>query len=165
MAALTVMTTVGAGSIAAASQAPSPAGSRPAAIVKMVCSSEAVGKIDEILGEPAKVSDPTWVNHLYSCDYAFGGATMVLSVKELSSWSQTIGYFRSLETPLKKKMTLYGLGQGAFNTRVGSVVVRKDWKVLVVDVAALPKSLAATSTASNIGLSVAGAIMLCWKGD
>ena len=36
---------------------------------------------------------------------------------------------------------LANLGQGAYQTTDGSVVVRKDWKVLLVNVAKLPPQL------------------------
>jgi len=63
---------------------------------------------------------------------------MVLSVKELSSWAQTKGYFAMLGRQLGDTGKLGNLGQGAFTTSNGSVVVRKDWKVLLVDITALP---------------------------
>ncbi len=56
-----------------------------------------------------------------------------MSVKELSSKSQTSAYFSDLAHQFGDKQTLYAFGQGAFLTDNGSVVVRKDWKVLLVD--------------------------------
>ena len=53
---------------------------------------------------------------------------MVLSVKELSSWTQTYAYFDELAETLHKTAPVPGLGQGAFVVRDGSVVVRKDWR-------------------------------------
>lgn len=91
---------------------------------------------------------------------------MVLSVKELSSWSQTLGYFGQLGAKLGKKTPLYNLGQGAFGTDDGSVVVRKDWKVLLVDTSGLPASFGLPPTnPGQIALSVASAILGCWHGD
>ena len=66
---------------------------------------------------------------------------MELSVKELSSWAQTKAYFRSLGTQMGQVRTLKGLGQGAFQTTNGSMVVRKDWKVLLVDTARPARSV------------------------
>ncbi|MGO8860915.1 MAG: hypothetical protein ACLQRH_09135 [Acidimicrobiales bacterium] len=42
-------------------------------------------------------------------------------------------------------------------------VVRKDWKVLAVNISA-PLGTA-TSTTNDVALSVAAAIMGCWSGD
>ena len=63
---------------------------------------------------------------------------MELSVKELSSWAQTKQYFDSLAATLGRTRDLPGLGQAAFQTTDGSVVVRKDWKVLLVDSSGAP---------------------------
>jgi hypothetical protein len=133
----------------------------------MVCHSEAAGDIAELVGETAKVTTPTWKNHLYSCEYRYGkSAYFSLSVKELSNWQQTYTYFDDLAASLKKVASVRDLGQGAFRTRDGSVVVRKDWKVLVVDVSALPSSFGEPSFSSGeIALDVAGAILGCWDGD
>ena len=97
---------------------------------------EAQHEIASPLGETATVSTPTWVDHLYSCRYDYPTGSMTLSIKELSSWDQTTAYFDGLATGMGKARDLQGLGQGAFQTTDGSVVVRKDWKVLLVDIAA-----------------------------
>ena len=44
---------------------------------------------------------------------------------------------------------IYGLGQGAFQATDGSVVVRKDWKVLVVDTSGLPAEFGVPSASSG----------------
>ena len=89
-------------------------GAEPSKLAKMVCLPKAVQDIDEIVGGQAVVADKAWVKHLYSCQYRYGTGTMVLSVKELSSWSQTLSYFKALAKTMGKKMALYDLGQGAF---------------------------------------------------
>jgi hypothetical protein len=135
----------------------------PSRLATMVCAPKAAGEIDQIVGQHATVTDKTWLDHRYSCRYRFKLGTMVLSVKELSSWSQTFRYFRSLGAELGRKQTLYALGQGAFKTRDGSVVVRKDWKVLLVDTSRLPREV--SSNTGSIALDVAAAIIECWHGD
>jgi hypothetical protein len=142
---------------------PQAAGKRPSKLATMVCAPKAADEINQIVGQNAIVEGKTWLDYRYSCDYRFKLGTMVLSVKELSSWSQTLGYFRSLGTRLGRKQPLYGLGQGAFVTRDGSVVVRKDWKVLLVDTSGLPGET--SSSTGDIPLAVAAAIMECWHGD
>ncbi len=149
----------------AGAASPRPAGAQPSTIARMVCEPKAVGEINALLGQQATVVDKTWVKHVYSCDYVYSDGTMVLSVKELSSWSQTLSYFKLLATKLGKQMNLYGLGQGAFKLHDGSVVVRKDWKVLVVNTAGLPASFTSSTNTNDVALSVAAAIMECWHGD
>ena len=59
-----------------------------------------------------------------------------------------------------------GLGQGAFRTSGGDVVVRKDWKVLLVDVSALPSQFGVPSTsATDVAYTVADVVLGCWDGD
>jgi hypothetical protein len=145
---------------------PQPAGRLPSPIAKEVCGKKAATEIANVLGETAHVSIPTWRDHLYSCDYRYGAHWMALSVKELSSWPQTYAYFDGLADDLHRQMPLFRLGQGAFQARDGSVVVRKDWKVLLVDISGLPGSFGnPTSTSANVALSVAGVILACWHGD
>jgi hypothetical protein len=150
----------------AAAAGPQPAGSTPSPIAVEVCSHKAQSQIDAVFELTSIVSTPTWSDHLYSCTLAFPQGQVRLSVKELSSWSATMAYFEGLGAQLGHKQTLYGLGQGAFLTNGGSVVVRKDWKVLLVDdskfdVAALSRQ-SLGGTAAEL---VASVIMACWAGD
>jgi hypothetical protein len=132
----------------------------------MVCQNEARKEIASALGEAATVSDPTWVDHLYSCRYSYPAGSMELSVKELSSWAETRAYFKMLADQLGKKRNLENLGQGAFQTLNGSVVVRKDWKVLLVDSSGLPARFGVPPTSSgDVAVTVGDVILGCWAGD
>jgi hypothetical protein len=156
----------GAASTTSTTRAPLPAGRYPSEISKMVCRPEARQDIAEVLGVKATVSDPSWVDHLYSCRYSYPTGSMELSVKELSSWSQTTAYFESLASQMGKARSLQNLGQGAFQTTNGSVVVRKDWKVLLVDTAMLPAQFGVPPTPSEaVAVTVADVILGCWAGD
>ena len=117
----------------AASETPLPAGRTPSTIATMICRPKARQEIASVVGEFARVSRPTWTDHLYSCQYKYPTGSFVLSVKELSSWTQTRSYFRTLAKQMGDSKTIYGLGQAAIKTRDGSIVVRKDWKVLLVN--------------------------------
>ena len=147
--------------------APLPAGRDPSAVSRMVCSTEARTKLDDALSMAASsVSDPLWVHHLYSCTFRFATGALSLSVKELSSSLETTAYFNSLAARLGRSQTLYGLGQGAFVTSDGSVVARKDYKVLLVDTSAYAGGTrAATTGSANPAEIVASTIMTCWAGD
>ena len=150
----------------AGAETPQPAGREPSSIAKAICRPKAANLIHDVVGEAARISTPTWRNHLYSCDYRYAGGTMVLSVKELSSWSQTYRYFDGLGRSMHKTIPILQLGQGAFRVRDGSIVVRKDWKVLLVNVAGLPRQFGNPATSvEGVALSVAGVILDCWHGD
>jgi hypothetical protein len=132
----------------------------------MVCASEAQRNIDRTLGVTGVVDRPTWVDHRYSCRFAYPSGAFTLSVKELSSWPETYAYFHSLASSLGDTGTVSGLGQGAFTTRNGSVVVRKDWKVLLVDISRLSTQFGAPPTSSaDAAYTVADLILGCWSGD
>jgi hypothetical protein len=148
--------------------APLPAGPTPSSLAVQICASEAREGIASTLGEAANISTPTWsaAQHLYSCDYRYPSGSFTLSMKELSSWPQTYAYFDSLQTQLGKTMDLQNLGQGAFQSPNGSVVVRKDWKVLLVDASALPAQFGVPPTSSSTAVvAVAEVILGCWAGD
>ena len=145
---------------------PQPAGASPSEIALMVCQPKAAGEIQDVLGETAVVEDRTWKDDLYSCKYRFSTGTMVLSVKELSSWDQTYSYFAMLGKTLGKTSTVLNLGQGAFQVKNGSVVVRKDWKILLVDITGLPSRFGSPPTSSgDVAATVAFIILGCWAGD
>lgn len=147
-------------------KAPLPAGPHPSEIAKMVCEKEAQHDLTSALGETATVSTPTWADHLYVCRYAYPSGSMTLSIKELSSWSQTLAYFNGLAARMGKKRSLQGLGQGAFQTTDGSIVVRKDWKVLLVDISGLPPQFGVPATSSgDVAVTVGDVILGCWSGD
>jgi hypothetical protein len=132
----------------------------------MVCSTKALKELDNVLGVTGTVSTPTWSDHTYSCRYAYANGSFTLTVKELSSWPQTKAYFGSLGATLGNAAKATGLGQGAFTTKNGSVVVRKDWKVLTVDISGLPPQFGVPSTsAADNAFTIADVIMGCWNGD
>jgi hypothetical protein len=133
----------------------------------MVCSAKTQGELSAVLGvKPVQVQPPTWVNHLYTCRFVYPNGAMILSVRELSSVAQTTSYFNSLGAQLGNTGRLNGLGQGAFSVRNGSVVVRKDYKVLLVDTTGLPSQFGVPPTSSaDIANTVADVILGCWAGD
>lgn len=150
--------------------APKPAGSHPSSISRQVCSREAQKELASALGETAIVSTPIWSGHLYSCSYGYPTSTpsgsYKVSVKELSNWPETHAYFDALATRMGKSRDLAALGDGAFQTTDGSVVVRKDWKVLTVDDTGLPPQFGIPATsAASVAVTVADVILGCWAGD
>lgn len=150
----------------AVTQVPQAAGASPSAISRMVCSADAQREIAQVMRAKATVSTPAWADHRYSCGYQYSAGTMVLSVKELSSWLQTYAYFDNLAATLHKTTPITRLGQGAFIARDGSVVVRKDWKVLLVDISGMHGSVGSPpKPPAELAIYVAEAILECWAGD
>ena len=147
-------------------RAPLPAGPLPSEIAKMVCQPKTQKELADALGLKATVGAQTWVDHRYSCPYLYPNGRFVLTVQELSSWGQTLSYFHSLGRQLGDARSLGNLGQGAFQTADGSVVVRKDWKVLLVNIAGLPDQFGVPPTNSaDVAVTVADVILGCWSGD
>jgi hypothetical protein len=171
VAALGTMVVVAGGSSGAAAgsstrQRPLPAGSKPSEIAKMVCQAKVQREVDETLGEKASVSKPTWVGHTYSCFYRYPDGEFELTVKELSSWPQTTAYFASIGRVQGRSSSIPNLGQGAYQTANGSTVVRKDWKILTVNIAGLPAQFGKPPTSrGDVAVTVADLILACWAGD
>ena len=142
-----------------------PAGKNPSISAKMVCAPEAQAEMAQSLGvQPVQVTAPTWVDHLYSCRYVYPDGSFALSVKELSSTAETTAYYDGLGAQLGRRPDRIALGQGAFLTTNGSLVVRKNYKVMLVDASQLPAQFGQPPQApSDVALSVAAIIMTCWK--
>ncbi len=141
-----------------------PAGKNPSVSSKMVCDAEAQAEMAQSLGVTAQVSTPTWVNHVYTCQYQYPNASFTLSVKEMSSTAETTAYYDRLGAQLGRRPDRIALGQGAFLTTNGSLVVRKNYKVMLVDVTQLPDQFGQPPLArSDVAISVAAVIMTCWR--
>ncbi len=142
----------------------------PSESAKMICAAEAQKDIYEGAVGVKTVQPVTgkWdlATHTYSCDYVYpNGALIALSVREMSSDAETTAYFDELRTKLGHTGEPIPLGQGGFTTTNGSAVVRKDYKVLLVDVSKLPAQFGVPAdTRANVALNVASTIMGCWTG-
>ena len=132
----------------------------------MVCSPEAQRELAATLGvNPTRVTAPTWVDHVYSCTYEYPDGYFVLSVKELDNPNQTLASYDALRTSLGERPGPIALGNGAFVSTGGDVVVRKDFKVMHVDTSHLPQQFGVPpQDRSDAGLSVAATVMSCWTG-
>jgi hypothetical protein len=146
---------------------PQPAGPTPSRSAKMICSEEGRRDIADGLGVVADaVTSPSWIDHNYACQYSYPDVVISLSVKELDDAYATERYFDALATLLGRQSETLQFGQGAFITRDGSVVVRKDWKVLLVDVSRVaPRFGSSRLLPADVATSIAAAIMGCWNGS
>jgi hypothetical protein len=143
-----------------------PAGPNPSKSAQMICEKEAQDDIAASLGvKVVSVTTPTWVDHVYSCTYVYPNARITLSVKEMSTTPETTAYFDAQAKTLGRRSGTVAIGQGAFQTTVGDAVVRKDWKVLTVDISKVPATFGQPpETAPQVALSIAAAILGCWTG-
>ena len=144
-----------------------PARAAPSASAKMICAPETQTELAAVLGvQTTRPVVPTWTDHLYSCRYTYHNAFIVLSVKELSNKAQTDSYFTSLAHRLGQTQRPQAISRGAFfTTRNLSVVVRKDYTVLLVDISGLPAQFGTPPyTRADIAIKVAATIMGCWTG-
>lgn len=142
-----------------------PAGVNPSISAKMICEKEAIDDIAEAIEvKTTSVTKPTWVDHVYSCKYKYPNGSITLSVKEVSTAAETTAYFNSLATKYGKRQTINGLAQGAFIASNDDVVVRKDYKILLVDVSGIPANFAPATTRTDVAENIAAAIMSCWSG-
>jgi hypothetical protein len=139
-------------------------GTRPTQSATMVCSEEARNDIAAGLGEQATVTKPTWVDHVYRCTYRYPTGSFTMSVKELPSIDETVDYFdaQKAKHPVSQ---LLDLGQEGFVATDATSVVRKDNKVLVVDVAKLPAQFGRPpQTRAGASAAIATLILGCWTG-
>jgi hypothetical protein len=141
-----------------------PAGISPSKTAKMICAHEAREDLAGVLAEkPTTVTPPTWVDHLYSCNYVYPEGTVTLSVKELDDAAHTTTYFDGLASDLGRLPKRIQLAQGSFETPNGSIVVRKDNKVLLVDVTKLPAGFNRPALdAFDVSSAIAVTILGCW---
>lgn len=134
---------------------------------KMICADEAQKDIYESATGVKTIAPfkPTWVDHVYSCKYVYpNGAVMTLSVKELSTDAETTAYYNMLGEKLHKTDKQIGLPI-AFQAADGSVVARKDNKVLTIDVTKLPASFGVPAASrGDVAINVAATILGCWTG-
>ncbi len=148
------------------SHSPTVAGNSPSVSAKMICADEARGDIQAALGAaPTKVSTPTWVDHVYACRYIYPTGVLALSVKEMSSADETTAYFNAMQAKHPGGGTIPGLGQGAYIAPNGSALVRKDFKVLWIDVSGMPAKFGNEPLSrADVAYRVAVVIMGCWTG-
>ena len=142
-----------------------PAGANPSISAKMICQPEAQNEIAAAIEvKTTSVTKPTWADHVYSCTYVYPKGKIVLSVKEVSTAAETTAYFNGLAKKYGKKQAINGLAQGAFITPSDDVVVRKDYKILLVDVKGIKADFEPAMPRVEVAENIAAAIMSCWTG-
>jgi hypothetical protein len=138
----------------------------PSVSARMICAAEEQEEIAQTLGLPLRrQAISVWTAPVYRCTYPFTAGPLVLSVRELADARDTIAYFAAARAAAEGSTDLPGLGEAAFATTDGSVYVRKDFKVLKVDVSKLPTAVGtAPLSRADAAFVVAQLIMGCWTG-
>lgn len=133
----------------------------------MICRNETQEDFAEVLGvTPVTKPVGTWRNHKYTCPYHYSNGVMTLSVKELPTLAATLAYEKYLGRTLGDTGPVANVGQGGFTTTNGSVVTRKDNKILLVEIGRLPANFGnPATTRAEVALTVTDIILACWRGD
>ena len=139
----------------------------PSKSAKMICQREAQDDIARNLGNvrPTTVTAPTWNNAVYSCQYVYPSGVVTLSVKELPERVVHEGLLPGTREDAGAAGPEARPRGGAFRALDGSVVVRKDTKVLDVDVSKLSAPLGVPpQDAPTVAISLAVTVLGCWTG-
>ena len=142
-------------------------GDGPHTSTVMVCADEGQEEISTLVGiRPTRVETPTWTGHVYTCRYVYPDGVIVLSVHELPDALHTSQRAEELAAQRGNSGFQPGLGEGAFATSNGSIVARKDYTLLVVDIAGLPAGFGRPPvTPPDAAKLVAKAVLACWTGQ
>jgi hypothetical protein len=129
----------------------------------MVCDEAAVGNAVEFYTSEQLTAapQPSYVDALYTCPYRLPSGTVTLSVKELADPAATTAWFDGLRARLGSVGKVY-LGEDGFQTPAGSIVVRKDDLVLLVDTTTFA-DLAPPRSRSEVATNIAFIVMACWE--
>jgi hypothetical protein len=156
-----------AGAVAApGSDVGSPTGTPPASAA-MICDADITSKVRVALG----LADPPstewrWSGDVYTCDYLLPMGRMSLQVTILAGADQARATFDADRSRMLGAQPLAGLGERAYGTEDGTVLVLKDSQILVVDTTRLPQEFGANGQRrGDLAYEVASDVLGCWTGD
>jgi hypothetical protein len=145
----------------------SPASSQPPSeTAAMVCGADVTGDVARVLSLPAPPpTTSTWVDQLFTCDYSLPMGPLTLSVKESPDPAAAATYFDGQRGRLGETAPAPGLGERAYATPTGTVVVIKDAMTLTVDATGLPEVFGDNGQRRNdFAYEVASVVLGCWTG-
>jgi hypothetical protein len=155
------------GAVAAPGSNAEPPTGKPPASAAMICDADIKSKVREALslaGPPS--TEWGWSNGVYTCDYHLPMGRMSLQVTVLSDASQARTMFDADRARTLGALPLAGLGERAYGTKNGTVLVLKDDQILVVDTTQLPQEFGANGQRrTDLAYEVASDVMGCWTGD
>ena len=139
----------------------------PSAQAEMVCQPEAQADIENLIGVvPTRVGPIQYANHTTTCRYTYGNGSFTLVVEDLPNDLKTTDAFDALATKLGRTDSIDLPDANAFSTTDGSIVLRKDTKVMLVDVTALPATFGnPPSPRADAARLIMKAVLGCWTGE
>jgi hypothetical protein len=139
----------------------------PSPQAEMVCAPEAQEDVQNLIGVVAtKVGPIQYANHTTTCRYVYPNGSFTLVVQDLPNDITTTRTYDALAGKLGKTDTIDLPGAQAFSTTDGSVVLRRDTKVMLVDVTQLPATFGnPPSPRADAARLIMKAVLNCWVGD
>ena len=130
----------------------------------MICSADIKGKVTQVLTLPAApATHTTFIDHRYTCAYDLPMGPLVLSVHDSPNKSAARAYFTKLRPTLGATDALIGLGEDAYGTTTGTVVVLKDSQTLTVDATGLPPVFGSQKQKrTDLAYEIASDVLGCW---
>jgi hypothetical protein len=166
VAVATVVLAVLASGCASSDASEPPPGRDPVARSRQFCAPQAQREISESLGTtPVRVTRVRFSDHVYSCRYVYRQGAISLMVTGFPTEHAAKQYADALARRRGRRPEPPAFGEeiAAFVTTDGSIVVRKNADVLVVDMAAMPESFGQPpQTRSVIAKAVAVTILGHW---
>ena len=155
------------GTVPASGSNAGPSTGNPPASAAMICDADIKSKVRGALGLAGPPSTEwRWSDGVYTCDYHLPMGRMRLQVTVLGGAPQARTLFDADRARTLGAKRLAGLGEGAFGTENGTVLVLKDNQVLVVDTTRLPQEFGANGQRrTDLAYEVASDVMGCWTGD
>jgi hypothetical protein len=152
-------------SSAAAAASPAEQGA-PSDTAAMVCGQDVVGDVARALSLPTPpATTSTWADPLYTCTYRLPMGPLVLSVEESPGPAEAARFFDEERRRLGEPAPAPGLGERAYATPTGTVVVSKDAMTLTVDATGLPEVFGDDGQRrSDFAYEVASVVLGCWTG-
>lgn len=138
----------------------------PSATALMVCGEDIRGKVRQVLAltSPPATSD-SFDGDRYSCTYRLPPGPLVLSVQQSGSPAAANRFFAAERARLGGDV-LPGLGEAAFGTGSGTVLVVKDSETLTVDATGLPAVFGSQrQRRTDLAYEIASDVLGCWTGD
>ena len=138
---------------------------KPSAAALMICSDDLRGKVKQALSLPAApVTTAGFLDGRYPCTYRLPAGPLVLAVQQSPDRSAAERYYAGQQIALGGD-SLAGLGQAAFGTGTGTVVVVKDDATLIVDASALPAVFGSQQQRrTDLAYEIASDVLGCWTG-
>lgn len=160
-------TQAGSGAVPIAAGPTSAQADTPSEQAQIVCRQEAQGDIGELIGvEATQVGPLQYADHVSTCRYAYPDGAFTLSVQDLPNDITTTDAYDALATKLGRVDVIDLPNADAFSTTDGSVVLRKDTKVMLVDVTRLPAMFGNPPIPrADAARLIMKAVLGCWTGD